>query len=75
MLERVLKNQERIGKQFKVHRNIVTNWKRGVNSISISTLNDMLIFLGINGVDITHEIKNNVQEIRHLNGRYIIYRR
>jgi len=74
MMERVLKNQTKIGEQFNVHRNSVTDWKRGLNSLKLSTLNDMLMFLGNHGIDITKEIENSIQEVRYLNGRYKIGR-
>lgn len=61
-------SQSKIGSVFKVHRNTISSWKNGKNSIPINTINEMLKFLGDNGIDIANEMKINVQEIRYKNG-------
>lgn len=73
MLERVLKSQYNSAKFFNVHHNTISNWKNGNSLLPLSTLNNMLNFLGNNGVDITNEMVVNIQEIRSINGRFKLY--
>lgn len=75
MLRRALKTQDNIGKQFNVHRNSASNWKRGASSIRLSTLNEMLVFFGNSGIDLTDEIANSIEDVRYLNGTCINNRR
>lgn len=73
MLKRVLKNQYNSAKFFNVHHNTIGNWKNGDSLLPLSTLNNMLIFLGDNGIDIVNEMAVNIQEIRSMNARSKLY--
>jgi DNA-binding MarR family transcriptional regulator len=69
MLEKVSRNQSNAGSIFAVHRNSISDWKRGIKSIPLNKLNEMLLFLGNYGVDITQETRTNIQEIKYINGK------
>lgn len=72
-LESIFENQQNIGIYFKTSKNTISNWKRGLSTIPLTTLNKMLIKIANYGINITSDINNGIQEIRHLNGHYKIH--